>query len=557
MEKRRRHLLILKLSKFDRFKYWYQLEKMPLVIWYLFFYCFHCPFSYSFNVWIYFHGIFVTTFTTFVLVLEFYLVRNSNKKNIINTAYRLFFWTFFLIIFSYQEVCQTALTLDLAIYSVQHFSILYTDFFSFLYQWKLTQWFVLGIGFHLVFDKNGKRRFFSLLVGLLLFFSLRFSSEGMINFENQKEMTTYQVKKGKTNLEFIPGKPNFVFILLEGVSRKQLLSLKSRYIDFSLLEGSHFWIPMPHTSKSLFTWMTGESQLNHSRLQLDNLLLESSLPVQLQKRHKYQTVMIYTQSIYFEGMNQFFPKVFQTVDDKSNLEKRFGSLYSSFSWGMDDRVILSAMKQINSNEKDPLFLLIGLSQTHSPYFISNVNSNLRWKSPFIRYKASIKEELEVLDSIITYWKENSSRETVLILSADHGESFGEEGAFAHNYSLYNQETDVPFLLYFLKSGQIYIPKLGTSVDFKDTVLSLLETNTGTKKEKLNLSFFGLNYQPNLVLKTWNSEIQKSWISNDRKYIYHSDRDQLFQMDLMDENRTPITDVRLKHKVMNQIYSGIR
>lgn len=31
--------------------------------------------------------------------------------------------------------------------------------------------------------------------------------------------------------------------------------------------------------------------------------------------------MIYTQSIYLEGMEQFFPKIFQTIVDKSILEK--------------------------------------------------------------------------------------------------------------------------------------------------------------------------------------------------------------------------------------------
>ncbi|WP_232369438.1 sulfatase-like hydrolase/transferase [Leptospira abararensis] len=547
----------MKLNSLGRFSNWYYLKESPLLLWYLFVYFFHFPISISFSVWVYFHGIIVSTITFFGLGLEYYLNQNSNQRTKLNATNRLLLWTFFIIIFSYQEVYQTALTFDLLIYSFQHLSLLYADFFNFLYHWKLTQWMALGIGFYLIFATNRKRILFVLSVGCLLFLSFRMSSEWLFRSENQNKISSYQVKKEKTILESISGKPNLVFVLLEGVSRKQLSSLESRYIDFSLLEGSHFWIPMPHTSKSLFTWMTGESQLHHPRLQLDDSLLESSLPLLLQKKHKYQTFMIYSQSIYLEGMDQFFPKIFQTVLDKSNLEKRYGSLYPSFSWGMDDRVILSAMKQIQDIDKEPLFLLIGLSQTHSPYFVSKESSTLQWESPLVRYQASIKEDIEVLDSIIAYWKENSSRETVLILAADHGESFGEEGAFAHNYSLYNQETDVPFLFYFLKSGQVYIPKLGTSVDFKETVLNLLETNPEQKNEKQKLNFFSFGYQPNLVLKTWNSEIQKSWITSDTKYIYHSDRDQLLQMDLMDKNRTPITDPRRKQKVMNQIYSEIR
>ncbi|EMY61937.1 arylsulfatase [Leptospira terpstrae serovar Hualin str. LT 11-33 = ATCC 700639] len=547
----------MKLNKLVNFKNEYLEGKFSLTIWYLFLYCFYWPISFSFGVWFYFHGIFVSIFTIFVIVLEFYINQKSNNRNRLNTMCRLVLWSFFVLIFTYQEIYQTSVTLDLVIYSFQNLSLLYGDFFTFLYHWDFLQWLALATGIYLVFDKNRKRIFFTLLIISILFLYLRFTSQWMINDNYTKVTTSFQIKKGKTVLESIPGKPNIVFVLLEGVSRKQLSSLQSRYIDFSLLEGSHFWIPMPHTSKSLLTWMTGEAQLKNSRLQLDDSVFELNLPVLLQKKHNYQTVMIYTQSIYLEGMEQFFPKIFQTIVDKSILEKRYGSLYPSFSWGMDDRVILPAMNQINITEKNPLFLLIGLSQTHSPYFVVNENTHSQWNSPLVRYHASINEEVAVLDSIISYWKENSSRETLLILSADHGESFGEEGAFAHNYSLYNQETDVPFLFYFLKSGQVYIPKLGTSVDFKETILRLLETNTNLLSEKSKVNFFNHNYQPSLVLKTWNSEVQKAWINHDKKYIYHSDRDQLLQMDFIEDNRTPISDLRLKQKVLNQIYSEIR
>ncbi|EOQ95157.1 arylsulfatase [Leptospira wolbachii serovar Codice str. CDC] len=524
---------------------------------YLFLYCFHGSISISIGAWNYFHGILITTFTFIVLVLELFLKHKQEKQKHINTSFRLGLWTLYVIVIGYEEVYQTALTFDILIYFFKHASLLYADFFSFIYQWKLRQWIVLGFGFYLIFSNARKQSLIAFSVAIFLILTSSFYSEWKETNTYQYKMVSPQVKRGKTVLESIPDTPNLVFVLLEGVSRKQLSSLQSRYIDFSILEGSHFWIPMPHTSKSLFTWMTGESQLNHSRLQVDDSLMDLSFPMQLQKRHNYRTFMIYTQSIYFEGMDRFFPKIFQFVFDKTYLEKQFGSLYSSFSWGMDDRVVLSALKQINDTKNHPSFVLIGLSQTHSPYFVFNESSNNQWKSPLVRYEASLKEEIEVLDSIITYWKENSNRETVLILSADHGESFGEEGAHAHNYSLYNQETDVPFLLYFIKSGQVYQPKQGSSVDFKETILTVLDTDHKQRIDHLKSNFFHSNYEPNLILKTWNSEIQKSWITKDKKYIYHSDRDQLLQMDWMDGNRIPITDVRLKQHVLKQIYSGIR
>ncbi|MBM9592442.1 sulfatase-like hydrolase/transferase [Leptospira sp. 201903075] len=532
-----------------------------MAIFYSFSYFLYGFISFSFGVWIFFHGVFITLFSILVLLIDFFLDHNWNKNFKLNTIFRLVLWTLFVMAFSYQEVYQTALTLDLLIYFFQHISLLYSDLFNFLLEWKLIQWMALGIGFYLIVwnpEKEQKRHWFLLSFGLLLLVFLRSGSWMNPDLSwNQNQKAPNNVQRVKSNLESISGKPNLVLVLLEGVPRKHLVKIKSRYINFSNLEGSHFWIPMPHTSKSLFTWMTGISQLNHTRLQLDGSVMESNLPKQLERTHNYHTSMIYTQSIFFEGMDQFFPKIFQTVWEKGDLEKRYGGLYPSFSWGMDDRVVLPALKQTSDFSKQPLFVLIGLSQTHSPYFVSNEKSRVSFRSPLDRYMVSLEEEVEVLDSIISYWKENSSRETVLILSADHGESFGEEGAHAHNYSLYNQETDVPFLLYFIKSGQLYIPKLGTSVDFKDTILSLLETHSNQKEEILKSNFFSPDYSPNLVLKTWNSEIQKSWITEGKKYIYHSDRDLLIETDFMEEKRVPITNSLLKKKVLDEIYSNIR
>lgn len=558
MENKKRRQLILKLDKekLINWKSFVQSENSPMTLLYLLLYFFQGPIILSFGVWIYFHGLCVTLLAVLSVGLDFYLNQNQKDKRLLKIMIRVFLWFLFLVVLGYQEVYQTALTFEIVFYFLNHINHLYSDIQNFFYQWQVWQWITLGMGFFVLFFKNRKIVTYILLFGLIFVLVLRFDSERKKTSSHLNTNTNQQISRGKNFLESISGRPNIVLVMLEGVGRKHLVKTKSNYIDFSVLQDSHFWIPMPHTSKSIFTWLTGDSQLQTTRLTFNDSLLQLNLPKQLENLYGYETFMIYTQSLYFEGMDRFFPQIFQTVRDKSYLEEKYGKLYPTFSWGMDDRVVLSAMKQMFGAEKKPLFVLIGLSQTHSPYFVTNENSQSQWDSPLIRYEASLREELAVIDSIISFWKDNSSRETVLILTADHGESFGEEGAHAHNYSLYNQETDVPFLLYFIKSGQIYVPKLGTSVDFKDTILHLLETNSGKIKNNLEADFFHPNYQPNLFLKTWNSEIQKSWVIKDKKYIYHSDRDQLIQMDWSEKKRVPVTDSSLKQKIKNQIYSGM-
>lgn len=558
MEKKKRHLLILKLDnhKLINWKSIFQSKNSPMTLLYLLLYFFQGPIVFSFGVWMYFHGLCVSLLAGVTLCLDFYLNLHPKDKFRLKIVTRLFLWFLFLVFLGYQEIYQTALTFEIVFYFLNHINYLYSDIFNFFYQWQVWQWITLGMGFYVLLIQYRKITTYVLLFGIIFVLVLRFDSERRKTLIHSIPNISQKNLRGKNFLESIPGRPNLILVMLEGVGRKHLVKTKSNYIDFSVLKDSHFWIPMPHTSKSIFTWLTGDSQLNSTRLSFNDSLLHLNLPKQLENLYGYQTFLIYTQSIYLEGMDRFFPKIFQTVWDKSYLEEKYGKLYPSFSWGMDDRVVVSAMKQMFGSDKKPLFVLIGLSQTHSPYFVANENSQTQGHSPLSRYEASLREELTVIDSIISYWKDNSPRDTVLIISADHGESFGEEGAHAHNYSLYNQETDVPFLLYFIKSGQIYLPKLGTSVNFKDTILHLLDTNDGKTKNNLETDFFDPNYQPNLFLKTWNSEIQKSWIINDKKYIYHSDRDQLIQMDWSEKQRVPITDLRLKQKIKNQIHSGM-
>ncbi|MCW7479668.1 sulfatase-like hydrolase/transferase [Leptospira kanakyensis] len=553
--------MISKLNKLGKSLRSLFLENLSNLLLYITFYVFLGPSTFSFHVWFYFHGYLITTFTVLTVVLDFFLQKKEKiKKSNRYLLYRLVLWTLFVMILGYQQVYQTTLDLSLVVYFFHHLFILYSDIPNFLYQWNLWQWIGLVIGYYLILNQEVldlKKDWVKFLFCLLLFVSFRCASDLVSPNTIQNPNLLTSTSRPKTELQSITGTPNIVLVLLEGVPRKHLSKLKSRYIDYSKLSGSHFWIPMPHTSKSLFTWMTGESQLSNTRMQLNDSLLESSLPKLLETKYGYQTEMIYTQSIYFEGMEQFFPKIFGVVWDKSELEKKYGSLHSSFSWGMDDRVILPSIKQISEKENKPIFLFLGLSQTHSPYFVSKKNFDGQWKSPFDRYMESLLEEVEVLDSIISYLKENFSRDTIVILSADHGESFGEEGAHAHNYSLFNQETDVPFLLYFVKSGQIYIPKSGSSIHFKNTLLDLLAPNVLQEDQLKQTNFFKSNYQLDLVSKTWNSEIQKSWITNEKKYIYHSDRDLLLEMDFAEEKRREVIDPKLKQRVLDHIHAEIR
>lgn len=545
MERKQRQKFNLKLNNL---KHILNTPKFQWILFYLILYSFHYPGEILWSGWMYYHGFFLQILFLFGVLP---IVLNVLQLNsIFNQFSRILFLVPLLIVLNYQWVYQTQLNFHLFGYAVQNLGFLWKEFFPFLHEWSMVHYFPFLILIFLfdpflVFMRYRVNPTFLLLVVYLL---LLFHSK--LNEQTLPAIHQKQNLKQKVNqfINHIPNDSHIVMIVLEGVSRKHLIGVNSKFINFSYLDNSHFLIPMPHTSKSLFTWMTGESQLNSSRIESTKQIEGESLPILLKQKYSYDTKMIYTQSIYFEGMNLFFPNVFQDVQDKTILEKKFSTPNGYFSWGMDDRVVLSEFKHLDLGSH-PLFVMVGLSQTHSPYF---THSNRDISLPkVLRHTKALEENINLIDELISYIKTNSKKETFLIITADHGESFGEGGAHAHNYSLYNQEIDVPFLMYKIQSNELYIPKLGSSIHYKKTLLDLLQLETNRKENSQN--FFSSKYQLDLVLKTWNSEIQRGLVFDQKKYIFHNDKDILYEMDLDEKNQKKVLDPKSKDKLIKKMY----
>ncbi|XDD46033.1 sulfatase-like hydrolase/transferase [Leptospira sp. WS39.C2] len=523
-------------------------SKYQWILFYFVFYSFHFPGELTWFGWSYYHGILIQIL--FLIGVIFIGLDRLKFSSFLKKFFQTLILAFLLIVLNYQWVYQTRFHIHLFSYALQNSGFLLREIFPFLQEWKMVHYFPFSILIILldplkVFTRYRVNSYFLLIVFyLLLLFQTKLNDKTQPSFHQNQKIE----QKVNRSLHQLPKNMNIVMIVLEGVARKHLIGVNSKYINYSNLKDSHFWIPMPHTSKSLFTWMTGKSQLGSTRIQTDKQIEKESLPTILNLQFFYRTKMIYTQSIYFEGLNLFFPNVFQEIQDKTKLEERFGVSKNNFSWGMDDRVVLSEIKHLDF-ESQPLFVLVGLSQTHSPYF-TYANQDVALPK-VLRHKKALEENIHLIDDLISYIKSNSKKETLLIITADHGESFGEVGAHAHNYSLYNQEIDVPFLMYMINSNELYIPKLGSSIHFKDTLLDLLQKKPNRKVNTSN--FFSSDYQLGLVLKTWNSEIQRGLILDHKKYIFHNDKDILYQMDFDDKNLKKILDKKLKENLINKMY----
>lgn len=550
MEIKKKQVFNLKLSEFKT-----NLLSPQLIFLYfgIVFFLFHFPGEWTWKSWVHYHSGFL--FLLFVLYLSFEIwnLKNENRSSFIVSSLRTIVFFLLVLALNYQWVFQTEVRFSLVSYAFLHAKDLIYEFDSFFGLWTAIHYFPLVV--FLIFHKT-KFLQNKLRLGLVIFvyFVIVFASK--LDFDQKDVGSQLQNRNQKVNryLDQIPENTNIVMVVLEGVSRNHILEQKSNYIDYSKLSGSHFFIPMPHTSKSLYTWMTGDSQLNSTRIEVPTKDFDINLPNSLTKEHQYDTQMLYTQSIYFEGMNLYFPNIFSTLWDKTKLESEYKDQFVTFSWGMDDRVILTHLKQ-SPMRKSPYFILIGLSQTHSPYF--SVSDQVQTSSKLIRHKQALSENIKLIDDLIVYFQSKSKTETLLIITADHGESFGEEGAQIHNYSLYNQELDVPFLFYFIQSKELYVPHLGSSIHFKDTILDLLSKGkTKSSKNQNTNQFFSKEYKLDLICKTWNSDIQRGLITEGKKYIFHSDTGILYEMDLDDSHRIPISNGNKKESIIRKMYESI-
>lgn len=139
----------------------------------------------------------------------------------------------------------------------------------------------------------------------------------------------------------------------------------------------------------------------------------------------------------------------------------------------------SALAWIDRNPQKPFFVFINYFDVHDPYlppepyrskFASSphpgglINGFMERYSPFLTPE-QIQTEMDAYDGAISYvddeiknlFAELEARglleNTVVIVTSDHGESFGEHGLLQHSASLYLQEIHVPLVVWGMQSAE--------------------------------------------------------------------------------------------------------
>jgi len=111
---------------------------------------------------------------------------------------------------------------------------------------------------------------------------------------------------------------------------------------------------------------------------------------------------------------------------------------------VDGVMVLAQQAAAKMTANKQYFVHMKNIQTHMPYYVYNETPE---KDDLLRYKqAALEADLQVRQLVEHYSTLMDLQNTIIIYTADHGQSFGEMSYRGHSNSIIHQQTKVPFLI---------------------------------------------------------------------------------------------------------------
>jgi arylsulfatase A-like enzyme/Tfp pilus assembly protein PilF len=263
--------------------------------------------------------------------------------------------------------------------------------------------------------------------------------------------------------------PNIIIITLDSVRADRVGAMGAKSGQTPSLDAlakesivfNHAYAQSPSTVASHATILTGTYPQTHQAGEL-GAPLPATVPYlpDLLHAHGYHTAA-FVGSVLLDPRNGFasgFDRGFDVYDagfHQVSTEKAGESTQRSA-----DQVITRATKWLTANSSGPFFLWVHLFDAHAPYLTS--------------YDRAVSKDDAALGKLMTVLRaEKVYNETVVVVTADHGESLGAHGENTHGIFLYEETIHVPLLLR-LPQPQVLAREVKGRVRLLDLAPSLLE-----------------------------------------------------------------------------------
>jgi len=236
-------------------------------------------------------------------------------------------------------------------------------------------------------------------------------------------------------------------------------------IDRLAAEGTVFewaYCPTPHTSYSITSMMTGKYM---RPLLLVGLGEDSETWAKLLRQYGHLTAAFYPPAVFFIDAPRF------VHFEKSGLDFEYRRV--EFSSADERAEQVSRYLEHGAQPSRPLFLWVHLFEPHEPYVMHTEHPFGSPEAPTDRdrYDSEIAAADAGIGKILTRVREKRPN-AVVMLTADHGEEFGEHGGRYHGTTVYDEQVRVP-LIVAGSGAPKRISSVVQTIDLLPTTLSAL------------------------------------------------------------------------------------
>ena len=191
------------------------------------------------------------------------------------------------------------------------------------------------------------------------------------------------------------------------------------------------------------------------------------------------------------------------------------------SWGVKDRAMFdAALEWIDSDPETPFFLLAYTIETHHPYAtpeeVMDFDVKDRELADYLNAIRAADEHIARLMAELE--KRNLRDDTLVVVTSDHGEAFGQHNQRHHNFGIYESNVHIPLVL--IHPSLAKLPRRNHSVreqiDLAPTIVELLGHRPPAQWQGRNLFRPG-NDRPAYFFCVGNNVVLGL---RDGKYKYH-------------------------------------
>jgi len=185
------------------------------------------------------------------------------------------------------------------------------------------------------------------------------------------------------------------------------------------------------------------------------------------RHHGYRTAFIHFGQLEYDDEGEFLDK------------HGFGYIFAKgrdYDTPHDSELPEKVVDWINSARSKPFFLTVWTQDTHHPY-VAPVSYDFRTSDDALkRYLNSVLETDAIIGRIEARLHElKLADNTLLVITGDHGEAFGEHGNRVHGFSVYDEEVHVPLMIVnpALVEHGMRIDRIARQIDIAPTLLGIL------------------------------------------------------------------------------------